>query len=99
MCFNEEILQKLQSRIIGVIINNVNQQSTKVISWWSILLVERILVTPENHGPLDKLVSDNVVSSAHINFGELMSQIIYKLLPSGETRLFLSEQIFVMHRK
>ena len=77
MCLNEEILQMLQSRIIGVIINNVNQQSTKVISWWSILLVERILVTPENHGPLDKLVSDNVVSSAYVSFGELMSQTIF----------------------
>ena len=77
MCLNEEILQMLQSRIIGVIINNVNQQSTKVISWWSILLVERTLVTPENHGPLDKLVSDNVVSSAYVSFGELMSQTIF----------------------
>jgi len=72
MCLNEEILQKVQSRIIGVIINIVS-----VISWWSILLVEGISVTPENHGPLDKLVSDNVVSSAHINFGELMSQLFF----------------------
>jgi hypothetical protein len=71
MCLNEEILLMLQSRIIGVIINNVNQQSTKVISWWSILLVERISVTPENHVPLDRLVSDNVVSSAYVSFGEL----------------------------
>ena len=70
------ILLMLQSRIICVIINNVNQQSTKVISWWSILLVEGISVTPENHGPLDKLVSDNVVSSAYVSFGELMSQSI-----------------------
>ena len=77
VCFNEEILQKLQSRIIGVIINVVNQQSTKVISWWSILLVEGISVTPENYGPLDKLVSDNVVSSAYVSFGELMSQTIF----------------------
>jgi len=66
------ILLKLQSRIIGVIINIVS-----VISWWSISLMEGISVTPENHGPLDKLVSDNVVSSAHINFGELMSQTIF----------------------
>jgi hypothetical protein len=71
MCLIEEILLMLQSRIIGVIINNVNQQSTKVISWWSILLVERISVTPENHVPLDRLVSDNVVSSAYVSFGEL----------------------------
>jgi hypothetical protein len=71
MCLNEEILLMLQSRIIGDIINNVNQQSTKVISWWSILLVERISVTPENHVPLDRLVSDNVVSSAYVSFGEL----------------------------
>ena len=72
MCLNEEILQKVQSRIIGVIINIVS-----VISWWSISLMEGISVTPENHGPLDKLVSDNVVSSAHINFGELMSQLFF----------------------
>ena len=80
------ILLMLQSRIIGVIINIVNQQSTKVISWWSIVLVERISVTPENHGPLDKLVSDNVVSSAHINFGELMSQTIFLIsyCPQGK---------------
>ena len=72
VCLNEEILLMLLSRIIGVIINNVS-----VISWWSILLVEGISVTPENHGPLDKLVSYNVISSAYVNFGELMSQTIF----------------------
>ena len=39
MCLIEEILLMLQSRIIGVIINNVNQQSTKLYHggqsyWW-----------------------------------------------------------------
>ena len=48
--------------------------------------MEGIAVTPENHGPLDKLVSDNVVSSAHINFGELMSQTIFLIsyCPQGK---------------